>query len=176
MVLKLKQSKVKFFTGYDFPNQIIGKSFDKVKHEYGFAFDDNGVRFLAVKRDIDIQTEINAFENDCNIYNMLNRYMYGDTNALNKAQTVYADISTTPKSLQDALNIQIRLKNDFMNMKPEVRAEFNNDFNQYIASVSSGKAFDVFKKFGMKSDREVFLEQMNTELNKIKEVNNSDND
>lgn len=171
----MKSTKTKFFTGYDFPSQIIDKVFDKVMHEYGFAFNDNGVRYLAIKRDIDIQSEVNAFENDSNIYNLLNRYMYGDTTALNKSQSVYADISTTPKSLQEALNIQIRLKDDFLNMKPEVRAEFNNDFNQYIASVSSGKAFDIFKKFGMKSERDVSLEQMNSELNKIKEVNNSDN-
>lgn len=171
----MKQStSVTFFTGYRFPAQIVEKNFDKVKHQYGFAFDDNGKRFLAVKRDVDIQSEINAFENDCNIYNMLNRYMYGDLNALNKKETVYADISTTPKSLQEALNIQIRLKDDFNRMKPEVRAEFNNDFNQYIASVSSGKAFDIFKKHSI-SVSPAGLDKINEELNKIKEANSSDN-
>lgn len=170
-----QSSKITFFTAYNHPAQIVEKQFDKVKHEYGFAFDDNGVRFLAIKRDLDIQSEINAFENDCNIYSMLNRYMYGDVNALNKSNTVYADISTTPKSLQEALNIQIRLKDDFNRMKPEIRAEFNNDFNQYIACISSGKAFDILKKFGMKSDRDISLDKMNAELDKIKEDINSDN-
>ena len=75
--------------------------------------------------------------------------MYGDVNALNQVSTSFADLSTAPKSLMEAMNLSLKLKNDFNNLKPEVRAEFNNDFNEYINSVSNGNIFKVLEKYGI---------------------------
>lgn len=156
------------------PCSIVPSSFEHTRKEYAFSFNDDGVRCLKCKREIDIQAEIQAFESDCNIYNIINRYLYGDINALNQVQTTYADMAAAPRNLQEALNLSLRFKSDFYNLKPEVRAEFNNDFNQYIAALSSGKAFDVFKKFQV-TVAPSNLDKMNEAINKIKEVNDSDN-
>lgn len=153
------------------PKNIVPRSFDHKRKEYGFTFDDNGVRCLKPKREIDIQAEIQAFEGDCNIYNIINRYLYGDTNALNQVQSSFSDMVSVPKNLHEALNLSLRFKNDFYNLKPEVRAEFNNDFNQYIASISNGSVFEIFKKFGVKNSSQESLDKLNSQLNEIKEAN-----
>ena len=139
-----------FFTLSNLPPSVVEKDFDTKKFTYCFDYDkETGRKTLVIDKEIDIQEEIQMFEKDCNIYNIINRYMYGDTNALNQVSTSYADLSSAPKSLMEAMNLSLKLKNDFYSLKPEVRAEFNNDFNEYINSVSNGKVFNVFEKFGV---------------------------
>lgn len=139
-----------FFTLSNLPPSVVAKDYDRKKYTYCFDYDkETGRKILVQDKEIDIQEEIQMFEQDCNIYNIINRYMYGDTNALNQVSTSYADLSTAPKSLMEAMNLSLKLKNDFYNLKPEVRAEFHNDFNEYINSVSNGSVYDVFNKFSV---------------------------
>lgn len=155
-------NKITFYSLSNLPRPFRSSSFDKVRHQYAFTYDETGRRVLEVKRDINIQDEIQSFEQDCNIYNIINRYLYGDVNALNQVNGSYIDMVGAPKNLHEALNLSNRLKNDFYNLKPEVRAEFNNDFGQYVASISNGKAFEVFKKFNV-----------NTSADSVNDLNNA---
>lgn len=139
-----------FFTLSNLPPSFVQKDFDRKKFTFCFEYDKRtGRKILVEDKEIDIQEEIQMFEKDCNIYNIINRYMYGDVNALNQVSTSFADLSTAPKSLMEAMNLSLKLKNDFSNLKPEVRAEFNNDFNEYINSVSNGNIFKVLEKYGI---------------------------
>ena len=139
-----------FFTLSNLPGSVVPKDFDRKKFTFCFEIDkETGRKILVEDKEIDIQDEIQMFEKDCNIYNIINRYMYGDVNALNQVSTSFADLSTAPKSLMEAMNLSLKLKNDFNNLKPEVRAEFNNDFNEYINSVSNGNIFKVLEKYGI---------------------------
>ena len=139
-----------FFTLSNLPPSVVEKEFDEKKFTYCFELDKStGRKVLVRDKELDIQEEIQAFEKDCNIYNILNRYLYGDVNALNQVSTSYADLSTAPSSLMEAMNLSLKLKNDFNMLKPEVKAEFNNDFNEYLNSVSTGKIFNVFEKYGI---------------------------
>ena len=139
-----------FFTLSNLPPSVVAKDFDRKKYTYCFEYEkETGRKILVEDKEIDIQDEIQMFEKDCNIYNIINRYMYGDVNALNQVSTSFADLSTAPKSLMEAMNLSLKLKNDFNNLKPEVRAEFNNDFNEYINSVSNGNIFKVLEKYGI---------------------------
>ena len=139
-----------FFTLSNLPPSVVQKDFDRKKYTYCFDYDkETGRKILVKDKEIDIQDEIQMFEKDCNIYNIINRYMYGDVNALNQVSTSFADLSTAPKSLMEAMNLSLKLKNDFNSLKPEVRAEFHNDFNEYINSVSNGTFFNVLEKYGI---------------------------
>ena len=153
-----------FFTLSNLPPSVVQKDFDTKKFTYCFDYDkETGRKILIEDKEIDIQAEIQMFEQDCNIYNIINRYMYGDTNALNQVSTSFADLSSAPKSLMEAMNLSLKLKNDFNNLKPEVRAEFHNDFNEYINSVSNGSVYDVFNKFSVTTAENV---SENENLNK----------
>ena len=102
-----------FFTLSNLPPSVVPKDYDTKKFTYCFDYDkETGRKILVEDKEIDIQEEIQMFEQDCNIYNIINRYMYGDVNALNQVSTSYADLSSAPKSLMEAMNLSLKLKND----------------------------------------------------------------
>lgn len=144
---------MEFYTLSNLPPVYGKKEFPKSKFTYCFQYDkETGRKVLCKDKEIDFQDEIQMFERDCNIYNVINRYCYGDLNALNQVQSTFVDMTVVPKTMMDALNISLKMQNQFNALKPEIRAEFNNDFSQFVASFSNGKIKGVFEKFAPKAD------------------------
>lgn len=66
------------------------------------------------------------------IENILHAVAMGDLSALNQRETMYIDSTTMPKSLMEAQNIVVKLKDEFYKLPLEVRKEFNNSPELYV--------------------------------------------
>lgn len=118
------------------------------KPTYAFDFDKvTGRKVLVQTGETNIFEEIQMFKDECNIYNIIRRYELGDTGILHKVNSQYVDTLGQPKTLQEALNLSLKLKNNFNSLKPEVRQAFGNDFNQFIKNVADGTVVDILKGF-----------------------------
>ena len=66
------------------------------------------------------------------IENILHRLAMGDLSALQQRDATYVDATTMPKSLQEAQNLVIRMKDEFFKMPIEVRKAFDNSPEKYV--------------------------------------------
>lgn len=104
------------------------------------------------KRVIEVTSEASLFDKvqealpDTLVYNILARYERGDMTALTKVHGQYMDVVGMPSTLAEAQQLLIDIRNDFESMPPELRRRFNNSVDEFIESVSTGKAAEVFKE------------------------------
>lgn len=136
-----------FFSISKLPPKISSLKFSPFKKTYAFEIDDTGRKVLSCNGETNVHEEIQMFADECNIYNIIRRYELGDTGILHKVDSSYIDTLGQPKTLMDALNISLKCQKDFLSMKPEVKAMFNNDFNQYLKAISDGSIKDKLKSF-----------------------------
>ena len=136
-----------FFTMSNLPPKSKHPTFSKTKPIFAYETDEIGSKVLHQVGETNIQEEIQMYASECNIYNIIRRYQMGDTGILHKVDSQYIDTLGQPKTLQEALNLSLKLKNDFSSLKPDVRSAFNNDFNQFLKAVADGSAIEIFKGF-----------------------------
>lgn len=71
------------------------------------------------------------------IENILHAVAMGDLNALKQREATYIDATTMPKTLMEAQNLVIRMKDEFYKMPLEVRKEFGNDPDVYVSEMGT---------------------------------------
>ena len=98
------------------------------------------------------------------IDNIINRALNGDPFALNKKIGNYMDVTEMPKTLAEAQQIVINLKERFNNLPAEVRAKFENNAEIYVASYGTD---DWVEKVGLKEklEQKAMQEAMQKEIN-----------
>lgn len=106
----------------------------------------DGKRIIAVASEASLVDKINEAFPDTLIYNILARYERGDMMALNKVHGQYMDVVGMPSTLAEAQQLLINIRNDFEAMPPELRRRFNNSVDEFVESVSTGKAVEIFKE------------------------------
>lgn len=114
--------------------RVPSASGNTVRFEYIEKFDRNGRPYLEVTKEIDINDEINADADSCKLSNIVQRYLFGDRTALEQRPAVYADFSNAPTSLIDAYNLLADASNKFSSLQKEVKANYNNNFMEFLAS------------------------------------------
>lgn len=96
--------------------------------------------------------EIQSYEQEVNIENIVSRYMNGDLDALNKRVGQYGDFTEMPKTYAEILQKQIDARNIFDSLSPEIRSKFNNDANQFFAQSGTDEWFEKMNVFFEKED------------------------
>ena len=66
------------------------------------------------------------------IENILHAVAMGDLSALQQRETIYADATNMPKTLMEAQNLVLKMKNEFEKMPLEVRKLFDNSPEKYV--------------------------------------------
>lgn len=119
---------------------------------YGWSIDEKGEEVLEVKSYTNIPEMIQSQHDSVALPLLIKRFMDGDEKALSgsKAHAFYDDITQLPSNMHDAHRLMVEMRDQFDSLPYEDRAFFNNDFNQFIASVGNGN----------------FLKFMETKLNK----------
>ena len=124
---------------------------------YQLQINENGEEELIIVGKTNIYEKIQQDLEGTRIENILHALAMGDLTALQQRQATYADITSMPKNLMEAQNMVLKMKQEFYEMPLEVRKEFNNSPEAYVAEM------------GTKS----FLEKMapyNEKIAKIKEA------
>lgn len=133
-----------FRTQYDKPTRFHVEPGVRVKTLYGPIFDDNGVMHLVETGKHNLYAEIQSHAESVDIHVIMARYQNGDVEALSRVQGTYGDFTEMPTTFAGALNAMIAAEQYFLSLPPEVRAKYNQDFNQFLASMDRpGFASDI---------------------------------
>ena len=97
-----------------------------------------------------VYERIQADAESCKIENILHAVAMGDLNALNQREATYCDATTMPKSLMEAQNLAIKIKDEFYKMPMEVRKEFGNSPETYIEEMGTKEFFEKMAPYNEK--------------------------
>lgn len=84
------------------------------------------------------------------IQNILHSVAMGDLSALKQREATYIDATTMPKSLMEAQNLAIRMKDEFYKMPVEVRKEFGNDPERYVSLMGTDEFKEIMAPYNDK--------------------------
>lgn len=100
--------------------------------EYIEVIKKDGSKTLEVTGQKNIYEYIQSFAEQSKIENILHAAAMGDLSVFNQRETTYADATTLPKTLMEAQNLVLRMKQEFETMPLEVREIFNNSPEMYV--------------------------------------------
>lgn len=90
--------------------------------------------------------KIQSYTDECDIYNLINRYNNGDDTVLMQRAAQYADVTTAPKNLHEALAIVSKAKHDFDRLPVAVKQQYNNNYMEFLGDFGTEKFMAVFAK------------------------------
>lgn len=102
------------------------------KLNYIMTVNKDGEKILKENGYTNIYEKIQADRDSADINNIIARVIRGDTSMLNFNDT-YGDFINTPTNLIDAMNIQLRANAMWNSLPAEIRKEYDNDVNKYMA-------------------------------------------
>lgn len=125
----------KFKTPYDGNSMRTAcSSGSPIVEEYATRLNKNGVKELYVKGTSNIQEKIQAQYEDTRIENIILKFVNGDMTVLNKRQGVYTDITEMPENIHEVQIMMENARNEWYNLPAEIKADFNNDIQQFTAA------------------------------------------
>lgn len=86
----------------------------------------------------------------CKIENILHAVAMGDLSALQQREATYCDATTMPKSLMEAQNLVLKMKDEFYKMPMEVRKEFGNSAEKYVEEMGTKEFFEKMAPYNEK--------------------------
>lgn len=98
----------------------------------------------------DVYAEIQLDLESSKIENILHQLAMGDLSALQQRDATYIDATTMPKSLQEAQNLVIRMKDEFYNMPLEVRKLFDNNPERYVTLMGTDEFKEIMSPYNDK--------------------------
>lgn len=126
--------KVKFRSKYDKGEckfKAPTGSFTELRHRA--QMDSEGRRTLVKDKVVDIYNLIQANREECEIERIIQRAVEGDYNALNQAVGVYTDITGAPRSVAEAQQWIIGIKEKWDELPAEIKNKFENNVEIYTA-------------------------------------------
>lgn len=130
-----------------------------IKKTYSGRYDKNGVLVLDYTGDVNIYDEIQSYAAECDINNIMNRYMAGDTDVLSRVQGFYFDCTQLPDNMPDLLNKFNYAQEQFENLPADFKEQYGNDFAQFICTFDPS-VFSDMDDVSSVSDAPVLDEQV----------------
>lgn len=124
---------MKFRTAYTKYERNHAPAGEKIEMRHRAVFKKDGRRELIKDKAVAIYDKIQINREECEIENIIRRAVQGDYNALNQAAGQYADITGMPKSIAEAQQMVINLKETFEGLPKEVKAKFEFNPEMYVA-------------------------------------------
>lgn len=103
-----------------------------------------------------IKDKINSFASTTDLTYVMQRLAVGDTSVLNRDTPIYGDFTNAPKSMAEALQIQIDAKKAFGALPIETKNKFNNSYEAWLMSAGSA---DWLQKMGIPDQGDAEHEQ-----------------
>lgn len=119
------------------PNTIPVEAGTEYLNEYQEHINKSGKLELEKSGEHNVYDIIQSHAEEVKIENILHAVAMGDLSALQQREASYCDTTTMPKSLMEAQNLVIRMKDEFYNMPLEVRKEFSNDPEVYVSEMGT---------------------------------------
>lgn len=145
-----------FYSLTNLPKRVPRRLDCKNKPFFKLVVED-GKKILVKDGETNLLEEIQMFRDECNIYNIIRRYELGDVGALTKVSSSYIDTLGQPKTMQEALNLSLKLKSNYDSLKPEYKGLFS-DYNSFLKACCDGSIVDLFKNVEKPIKEEVINE------------------
>lgn len=113
------------------PKTVAG---ERYKIEYKLELDEHGVEHLVECGKTDMQEFIQSHADSVDLNLMIQRYTMGDTDALERMQGFYADVSGMPVSMAEMLNVHNKGKMLFETLPQEIREVYGNNYVSFLAN------------------------------------------
>lgn len=107
--------------------------------QHGVVREDGTIE-LVLDRLEDTDVIIDSYRQSTEIYNIMSRIQSGDISLLNQKQGFYGDVTEMPKTYAEMLDLLHRGEEFFNKLPADVKAEYNNDFNQFFANFDEAMA------------------------------------
>lgn len=106
---------------------------DPIHIEYSGRYDENGVLVLDKTGETNIYNEIQSHADSVDINTIIRRYESGEVDVLSRAQGLFMDVTQAPKTYAEMLNLLRCAEEVFDGLPADVRAKFDNSFEQFFA-------------------------------------------
>lgn len=116
----------------------------------------DGVIKLEQDGERNVYEEIQSHKDSCSIELALARASLGDDSLLHRTQGAFGDFTTFPKTFAEVLQVMINAESYFDGLPAEIRNNFGNDFNRFLAQLDSP---DLPGKLGMEVTKDVEVVQ-----------------
>lgn len=110
----------------------------------------NGRKQLTKNGIHNLYAEIQIDRDNCKVENILHQVAMGDLSRLRESQATYIDSTTMPKSLMEAQNLVLRMKQEFDKMPVEVKKEFGNSADKYVELMGTNEFKDIMAPYNEK--------------------------
>lgn len=104
---------------------------------YSVRLDPQGHKEVYQSGQTDLYAKIQASLEETKVENIVRRFLQGDTAALSQTSPVFLDVSAYPGSLMEANNLIVRIKSEFWSLPLDVRQEYGNNPDKYVADYGS---------------------------------------
>lgn len=111
-----------------------------IKDLYASRMLENGIIILEKTGTQNTDEVIQSYFESTDLHMILTRYLNGDPEAisqLNQFKPIYMDLTTAPKHLAEALQTINNSRSAFDALPVDIKRQFDNDFNQWLASAGS---------------------------------------
>lgn len=115
---------------------------------YEMTINENGEKKLKQKGYTNRYEKVQSHAEECKIENILARATV-DPSVLNARTGQYIDTVDMPKSLAEAQMLMQKVENEFNSLPVEVRKEFNNSAEEYIAAYGGKKWAEALGLVGL---------------------------
>ena len=138
------------YTAFNRPPRNFTPSGSIYINQYQEIIDKKGKLGLELTGVHNVYEEIQTYAEECKIENILHRVAMGDLAALQQREATYCDATTMPKSLMEAQNLAIRMKDEFYKMPIEVRREFDNSPEKYVSLMGTNEFKEIMAPYNEK--------------------------
>lgn len=116
---------------------------DRVHIDYQPVYDAKGIWHLEESGKTNTYLEIQSHADSCDINIIMARYRNGETDVLSQIQGIYGDVTNIPTNYAEIMNAQLRAKDLFMSLAPEIREKYGNSVEQFMSSFSSKEGWEA---------------------------------
>lgn len=149
---KVPTNNITFRTAFSPRVRVQHAVCPKVVDTYEKQYDKDGVQSFTKIGEKNIFEEIQLYADDTDINQIITRCIKetGSIDILSADKSQYVDISESPSTLSDVLNIKNRVEAEFRRLPADVQALFNNNAVQYTQSRLDDTAFSIIDEYAQK--------------------------
>lgn len=132
------------------PERIPTPSGSDYENKYIEQLDEYGKKTLVLNGQVNRFEQIQEHAEECDIYNIINRYNNGDLMAFQQRKGTYVDVTNMPTTLMEYQNIVLKAKQEFYDLPIEVRREFDNSPDMYVGQMGTQEFLDKLAPYNEK--------------------------
>lgn len=119
------------------PNSFHTCPGSPVRDIYEAVVSDTGAIEVKVTGQENIQDKIEAARSSTDMSYILKQLALGNNDVLVRSAGQYGDFTQMPKTMAEALQMQINAEKAFAQLPLDVRQKFNNDFHEWLVGASA---------------------------------------